>query len=70
MSVSDLLREKYPDAVLLTTAQIAEVTGVPAPTIRRAVRDRRLPAFKAGKIILIEPSAVDEWITSAVGDTV
>lgn len=62
MSVSQLIQEKYPDSVLLTTTQIAEATGVSAQTVRRAVRDGRLPAFETGKIILIEPSAVDEWI--------
>lgn len=62
MAISQLMQQKYPDAVLLTTAQISDATGISATTIRRAVREGRLPAFEAGKIILIEPSAVDEWI--------
>ena len=63
MSVSQLIQEKYPDAVLLTTIQIADATGVSAQTVRRAVRKGKLPAFEAGKLILVEPHAVAEWIT-------
>lgn len=63
MPVSQLIQQKYPDAVLLTTAQISAATGISSTTIRRAVREGKLPAFEAGKIIRIEPHAVDEWIT-------
>lgn len=63
MAVSHLMQKKYPDSVLLTTAQIAAATGISTTTIRRAVREGKLPAFEAGKIILVEPHAVDAWIT-------
>lgn len=63
MPVSQLVQKKYPDSILLTTAQISDATGISTTTIRRAVREGKLPAFEAGKIILVEPHAVDEWIT-------
>jgi len=47
---------------LLTPAQVARRLTVKRSTILRLIRSRRLTAVKVGRLIRIEPQAVDEYI--------
>ncbi|MGC0363268.1 excisionase family DNA binding protein [Rhodococcus sp. 27YEA15] len=49
---------------LVTIAQAAEAVGVEDSTIRRWIRDGRLPAFRlAGRQVRIDVTAVDALLT-------
>lgn len=43
-----------PEKNLVTVAEIAEELGLNQETVRRAIRDRKLPARKIGNMLFVE----------------
>ena len=50
--------------VWLTPEQLATIFQVNPVTIRRALREGRLPGTKIGELWRTDPSDLDEWLTS------
>jgi excisionase family DNA binding protein len=47
---------------LLTEPEAAEILGIAAGTLKRWIQDGRLPYFKLGKKIWINPADVQDFI--------
>jgi len=45
----------------LTVAAVAEMLGLHSETVRRMVRERRIPAFKAGRSWRFDAGEIDSW---------
>jgi len=50
------------DTKLLTVHDVASKLQVCEETIRRWVREDRLPSIRVGRLIRFDPKAIEEWI--------
>jgi excisionase family DNA binding protein len=46
----------------LTLKQLAEYSSVSVPTLRRYIRNNKMPYFQIGRSILIDPEEFDDWM--------
>lgn len=47
---------------MLTEAQAAEILGIVEGTLRRWIQERRLPYFRVGKRVWIDPKDVEDFL--------
>ena len=53
-----------PDRRYLTLAEAGEITRLSVRTLRRAIHNRQLQAYRLGRRVRIEPTELERWVES------
>ena len=53
-----------PDRIWFNLDEAAPLYGLKSPTLRRAIRDGKLPYSKPGRAYLVKLAAVNAWLES------
>jgi len=58
------MSDSSPKKMAYRIPEVVKIVGISRASIYREIRDRRLPAVKAGKATLITAHALEQWLSS------
>lgn len=58
------MSDSGPKKIAYRIPEVVKIVGISRASVYREIRDRRLPAVKAGKATLITALALEEWLSN------